>query len=153
VLARDGPFLFSFLLLEQMTITQLRRWLLAQLEQIEPKIGNRTPVARFAEIVADAKRNAYAAGLHDLALTLPDTETVKTPLAAANQLRRALFALDSTTADSDWLTYKQVKRLLGLSVQTIRRRVYDGVLPPPVKLGRSARFRRLDIENFRGRYA
>jgi excisionase family DNA binding protein len=146
-------FFSLFLLLGQMTITEFRRWATNNLATIEPKIGERVSTAHYAAIVADAKQHAYAVGLHDLALSLPDSETVKTPLTAANQLRRVLFALDSTTADSDWLTYKQVKRLLGLSVQTIRRRVFDGMLPPPVKFGRSVRFRRLDIENFRGRYA
>ena len=71
-----------------MTTKQFRSWLLATLDQIP--VENRAPIRRFAEIVAEAKAHAYAVGLYDLALTLPDTEEVKTALTAANQLRRCL---------------------------------------------------------------
>lgn len=51
-----------------------------------------------------------------------------------------------------FISIKQVAALLSISTRTVRRRWYDGTLPPPVKVGRAVRWRLLDIENFQGNY-
>jgi len=47
---------------------------------------------------------------------------------------------------------KHVAELLSVSIRTVRRRWYDGTLPPPIKVGRAIRWRLLDIENYQGNY-
>jgi len=51
-----------------------------------------------------------------------------------------------------FIDVKQVAALLSVSVRTVRRRWYDGTLPPPIKMGRAIRWRLLDIENYQGNY-
>lgn len=51
-----------------------------------------------------------------------------------------------------FISIKEAARLLSLSTRTIYRRVADGTLPPPVKIGRAVRFRQLDLENYNGVY-
>jgi predicted DNA-binding transcriptional regulator AlpA len=62
------------------------------------------------------------------------------------------LAACETKPDAEFLTIGQVVVMIGLSEKTIRRRVADGVLPPPIKIGHATRWRRLDIENYRGSY-
>lgn len=46
------------------------------------------------------------------------------------------------------LTDKASARLLGISRATFRRRVSEGVLPAPLRLGGCSRWRRSDLEAF-----
>ncbi|WP_152097679.1 helix-turn-helix domain-containing protein [Lacipirellula parvula] len=50
------------------------------------------------------------------------------------------------------ISIKQVAELLSLSTRTVRRAWYSGELPPPIRIGRSVRWRLLDIENYQGNY-
>jgi predicted DNA-binding transcriptional regulator AlpA len=70
-----------------------------------------------------------------------------------SQTRLALAAcLAAVEPEPDFVSIEQVVGMLGMSEKTIRRRVKDGTLPPPEKFGRLSRWRRLDIENHRGKY-
>ena len=100
-----------------MTPTEFKRWLTAQLREIEPHIGE-PPTPVFAETVATAKAYAYLLGLHDFALSLPDSELGKTPLTAANQLKRCIKALEApavSTDERDTFTPPEVAKLLKVS--------------------------------------
>ncbi len=44
------------------------------------------------------------------------------------------------------LTLREVAELLNVSIRTVYRLVAGGVLPAPVKIGRSTRFRPDDVE-------
>jgi excisionase family DNA binding protein len=54
--------------------------------------------------------------------------------------------------EPEFLTIDQVAEMLGINKRSVRRRWYDGTIPPPEKFGRSVRWRRLDIENLKGKY-
>ena len=53
------------------------------------------------------------------------------------------------------LSYKQVATMLGVCIRTVRRWVADGLIPPPIHLGRSCRFDGVEIraviEKLKGR--
>ena len=100
-----------------MNATEFKRWLNAQLQVIEPHIGE-PPTPVFAETVATAKAYAYLLGLHDFALSLPDNELGKTPLTAANQLRRCLAALEAPPCP-DTITPPELAGILGVSADTV----------------------------------
>jgi predicted DNA-binding transcriptional regulator AlpA len=51
-----------------------------------------------------------------------------------------------------YITVDEVARMLSISARSVRRRWYDGTIPPPERFGRSIRWRRLDIENMKGAY-
>jgi predicted DNA-binding transcriptional regulator AlpA len=55
--------------------------------------------------------------------------------------------------DAVFITVKQVAAMLSISERSVRRAWYTGELPPPIKIGRAIRWRRLDIENFQGNYS
>ena len=75
-------------------------------------------------------------------------EVTGSPEAAAS----LVLAAAQSEPEPDFLALKQVCARLGISPRSVRRRVHDGTLPPPIKIGRAARWRRLDIENYRGSY-
>jgi excisionase family DNA binding protein len=135
-----------------MTPTQFKNWLTARLSELEPRIGE-PPGPEWAAIVAEAKHYCYALGFHDFALSLPDAEKVKTPLTAANQLRRCLAMLDSPPAvpDSDVLDPPDVASLLGCSPDTVRDWIRSGQLRASnVANGNRPRWKiqRSDLETF-----
>ncbi len=124
-----------------MTLAEFRRWLTETLAELEPQVGDRTPIARCAEIVATAKHHAYDVGLHDLALSLPDSEKVKTPLTAANQLRRCLQAIEMPPADRDTLTPPEIAKRLKKSPDTVLAWIRSGQLKASnLSNGRKARW-------------
>lgn len=44
-----------------------------------------------------------------------------------------------------YLTYKDVMEMLELGKSTVCRRVEDGTLPKPIRIGKLARFRRSEL--------
>jgi len=135
-----------------MNPTQFKNWLNSQLESIEPRIGE-PPSGEWSAVVAEAKAYCYALGWHDFALSLPDSETVKTPLTAANQLRRCLTMLDTPPAvpDTDVLDPPAVARLLECSPDTVRDWIRSGQLRASnVASGNRPRWKiqRSDLETF-----
>ncbi len=46
------------------------------------------------------------------------------------------------------ISANEVADLLGKSMRTLRRMVSDGVLPPPVKVGRPSGWREIDLETW-----
>jgi excisionase family DNA binding protein len=135
-----------------MSPTQFKNWLTDRLTAIEPRIGE-PPGSEWAAIVADAKQHCYALGWHDFALSLPDAEKVKTPLTAANQLRRCLAMLDTPPAvpDADVLDPPDVASLLKCSPDTVRDWIRSGQLRASnVASGNRPRWKiqRSDLETF-----
>ncbi len=86
---------------------------------LEPRIGG-PPSAEWAAVVAEAKQHCYALGWNDFALSLPDSEKVKTPLTAANQLRRCLDMLAAPPGvNGETLSPPAVAKLLRVSSDTV----------------------------------
>lgn len=54
--------------------------------------------------------------------------------------------------EPEFVDINEVSRMLGIKPRSVRRRWYDGTIPPPEKFGRNIRWRRLDIENIKGKY-
>jgi excisionase family DNA binding protein len=132
-----------------MTKTQFKNWLADRLAELEPTIGRPASVAEAA-LIAECKQYAYSLGLHDLAYTLPDTERVKTPLTAANQLKRCLAALEAPTernGDSEYLTAKQAGEVANLSERQIYRLCSCGELTH-ARVGRAIRIKQSDLESY-----
>jgi predicted DNA-binding transcriptional regulator AlpA len=50
------------------------------------------------------------------------------------------------TIETDLLTIEQLAAMYQVNPRTIRRRVIDGTFPKPVKIGRSIRWNRADVE-------
>ena len=113
-----------------MNRSEFKAWLTDQLAELEPQIGER-PSPNWAAVVAEAKGYCYALGLHDFALSLPDNEKVKTPLTAANQLRRCLAALDDPQPATDGaaMSVAQAAQLLGVSTESVYRLCRRNLLP------------------------
>jgi excisionase family DNA binding protein len=135
-----------------MTPTEFKNWLTDRLAELEPRIGE-PPGSEWAVIVAEAKQYCYGLGFHDFALSLPDAEKVKTPLTAANQLRRCLSILDTPPAvpDTDVLDPPDVARLLTCSPDTVRDWIRSGQLKASnVANGDRPRWKiqRSDLETF-----
>ena len=132
-----------------MNRTQFKDWLTDRLAELEPTIG-RPASENEAALIAEAKQYAYELGLHELAYTLPDTEKVKTPLTAANQLKRCLAALEAPAernGDSDYLSTKQAAAFANLGERTIYRLCESGELSHS-RVGRAIRIRKSDLEAY-----
>jgi excisionase family DNA binding protein len=56
--------------------------------------------------------------------------------------------VEQTQAQAEWLTVKEVARLLRVSCWTVYQWTKTGELPPPVKIGKRQRFRRETLEQF-----
>ncbi|MEC9267463.1 MAG: helix-turn-helix domain-containing protein [Pseudomonadota bacterium] len=46
-----------------------------------------------------------------------------------------------------YLSFRTVMEIYGVSRSTVYRRVADGTLPQPIRIGKLVRFRRSEIEN------
>lgn len=130
-------------------IGDYQNWLSDARSYLETKIGADDPdTLQFtARLIRRAKELAYRLGRYSTANLLPERPT-KTPLDGCLRLREASDSLTRSTQDERpaLLTIRQVAGLLSVDERTIRRRVSDGTIPPPLKLGRLSRWRRLDIE-------
>ena len=73
-------------------------------------------------------------------------------LTGSPEAAASLVLAAAQPATAEFLALSEVGAMLGCSPRTVRRRVDDGTLPPPIKIGRLSKWRRLDIENFRGKY-
>jgi excisionase family DNA binding protein len=108
-----------------------------------------------AAILHEARRRAVAAGLPDMAAILATVKTEAVSLTTAQQVLAEVLAVlpaRKQTADKPlgaWLTKEQVARLLNISVRSVYRLSSDGTLPKPRKMGRSTRWRREAIEQWR----
>ena len=132
-----------------MTPTQFKNWLTDRLDELEPTRG-RPASATEAALIAECKQYAYDLGLHELAYTLPDTELVKTPLTAANQLKRCLAALEvpvERNGDSEYLSTKEAAAFANLGERTIYRLCESGELTH-ARVGRAIRIKRSDLEEY-----
>ncbi len=136
---------------------EMKRWANAQLKTVDAieylaEIGEYVPDdhgRELAEIVTEAQRRATAAGL-PLAVTACQQST---RIGQIGKTREALAAcIGAAETEAEYIDIAAVGELLGIHPRTVRRRSYDGTLPPPVKMGRATRWRRLDIENYRGKY-
>ena len=125
------------------TTATFRRWL-------ESKIQWAEGLGEFNESEAMEARDLITQA-RDFAVDL------RLPAAAAAASKgpprlRLLEVYNTIAEQPEFLTIRQVVDMTGLSEKTVRRRVSDGTLPPPMKIGRASRWRRLDIENYRGKY-
>ena len=60
--------------------------------------------------------------------------------AAAAMLTLAV-AQNSQPSESEWLTAKELSARLGISISSVYRRIADGTLPEPTRIGRLVRWR------------
>jgi excisionase family DNA binding protein len=130
-----------------MTHKQFKKWLTDRLAELEPIIRRPASPAESA-LVAEAKGYCYELGLHDFALTLPDNEPVKTPLTAANQLRRCLAVLEQPQEpQGEYLTIKQAATVANLGERTVYRLVENKEVKYR-RVGKAIRVLRSDLERY-----
>ena len=110
---------------------------------------------RCAAIVSEAGLQAVHAGfadLHDMSLQLfghIERTSALTFLADCLARCRTRAAEEPGLLQAQktaMMTAAEVAKFLGITGRSVRRRVLDGTLPHPIKIGRSVRFRREDIE-------
>lgn len=135
------------------TLTNFRRWAeraAAELQtlidadesgELETELN-----AQVARLIRRAKRHAFNVGLYDVADKLPE-RPFKTPLDGLLRLRECLGRESDNRPTAQFLTIREVAAMLAINERSVRRRVTEGTLPEPVRIGRSVRWRRLDIEN------
>ena len=139
------------------SVGEFRRYLATKMQEIEGL--DRIPflpsgeayLRRCAEIIAEVGVQALRTGfvdLHKRSLVIGDFAERKVTLyflvdcaSRCNQFETADLARKEVMMTSD-----DVAEMLGITTRSVRRRVLDGTLPKPVRLGRSVRFRRKDIE-------
>ena len=68
--------------------------------------------------------------------------------AAAGFATQKVVAAETQPPQNGLVDIKQVARLLGVSIKTVRRMKRRGQLPRPVLIGRSVRWRLADIERY-----
>lgn len=131
-------------------INDYRTWIDDARRYLESKIGVNDPdTMRFtAQLICRAKELAYRLGRYSTANLLPERPT-KTPLDGLLRLREVSDCLSRSIQDEPpaLLTIRQVAGMLSMDERSVRRRVSDGTIPQPLKLGRLSRWRRLDIES------
>lgn len=125
------------------TTVAFRRWLEAKIRWAEGSVEfNESENEEARDLITQARDFAV-----DLRLPAAAAAASKGPPRL-----RLLEVLNAIAEQPEFLTIRQVVDMTGLSEKTIRRRVNDKTLPPPMKIGRASRWRRLDIENFKGKY-
>ena len=110
---------------------------------------------RYARVAGEAGLQALHAGfadLHNQSLQMcefVERTTALTFLAdclAKCRETAAAKPLVAVSRSQAMMTADEVAEYLGITVRSVRRRVLDGSLPQPLKIGRSVRFQRKDIE-------
>jgi len=121
----------------------------------QDSFGGEEYLRRCAAICSDAGLQALHAGfaaLHEKSLRFSIyAERVEALEFLANCIRACHETGSKAPAhlqnhESSVMTSKDAATFLGVTVRSIRRRVIDGTLPQPLRIGRSVRFRREDIE-------
>lgn len=74
-------------------------------------------------------------------------------LTGSPEAAATLVLADAQPPAAEFLALSEVGAMLGISPRSVRRRVDDGTFPPPIKIGRLSKWRRLDIENYQGSYS
>jgi predicted DNA-binding transcriptional regulator AlpA len=123
----------------------MRQWLKSQLKFVEQIEDHPEPdqqhFDQLRSIVAEAGRRAAQAGLPDC---LSSCSIRPGPISPAIA-RRVLTECLAGCAD-EMLTIDEVSTMFKVDVRTIRRRVTTGDFPEPVRIGRSVRWKRSDLE-------
>jgi excisionase family DNA binding protein len=142
-------------------IADFRRFLKSAINSIENLVESQDSyegeayLRRCAAIGSDAGLQALHAGfadLHDKSLRFSIHAERKETLDFLGECLRMCREtelkepFESQTRESGTMTSGDVAKFLGITVRSVRRRVLDGTLPQPIKIGRSIRFRREDIE-------
>jgi excisionase family DNA binding protein len=141
-------------------VADFRRFLANAIEEIEgleraPFLLSGEPyLRRCAAIVSEAGLQALHAGFADLhersqAGEFAERATALTFLADCVARCREVETEQPGAGSSQkigMMTADEVAEFLGITTRSVRRRVLDGTLPKPVKIGRSVRFPRKDIE-------
>ena len=138
-------------------VADFRRLLAIAIEEIEGLDRAPFPLAgdaylrRCAALVSEAGLQALHAGFADLherseVGAYAERTTALTFLAdCVASCRVAEQRGVGASQEAPMMTAAEVAEHLGITVRSVRRRVLDGTLPTPVKIGRSVRFRRVDI--------
>lgn len=63
-------------------------------------------------------------------------------------LPQAIGDFKMTTTEQSMYSVKEVANILGVGASSVWRYAQNGVLPKPVKIGHSSRWRKADIEQF-----
>jgi excisionase family DNA binding protein len=139
-------------------VAEFRRFLANAIEEIEGL--DRAPfvpsgdayLRRCAALVSEAGLQALHAGfadLHERSEVGAFAERTTALTFLADCVARCRGSEQQGTGASHkaaMMTAAEVAEYLGITVRSVRRRVLDGTLPQSVKIGRSVRFRREDIE-------
>lgn len=139
-------------------VADFRRFLANAIEEIEGLdratflLSGDAYLRRCAAIVSEAGLQALHAGFADLherseAGAFSERTTALTFLAdCVARCRESERQGVGSSQKAAMMTTAEVAEHLGITDRSVRRRVLDGTLPTPVKIGRSVRFRRVDIE-------
>lgn len=126
-----------------------------ELDRLPDSPSGEARMRHCASIVGETGLQAIHAGfadLHDRSLQFPPFVERTAALAfiadCVARCREAAATHPGGTVSErpGMMTAEEVSDYLGITVRSVRRRVLDGTLPQPVKIGRSVRFRREDIE-------
>lgn len=131
-----------------MSITELRQWIHAQLETIDPRAGEAS--AEYADVVRELKIRTLEFN-PTLSLSLPILDK-KYAASAVGQLRRVLEEIETPSVpDGDVLDPPDVARLMECSPDTVREWIRSGQLRASnVASGNRPRWKikRSDLETF-----
>ena len=92
------------------------------------------------QIMFDIRQLALSEGRPDIA-----SEAAR-PGNTADQVSGFIAALDQPYQVGEFLTVGEVATLFKIDERTIRRRVADGSFPKPVQVGRSKRWRKVELD-------
>lgn len=131
-----------------MSPKQLQTWLIENLKRAEPIVCPSTIENPQSLAITATKKLAFL-GLGNSALyrAADQVTTAKDCAAVLVDCLRALQPARVTQpVESAYLDIKQLAALYGINERSVRRRVSDGTLPQPEKIGRSVRWRKSDLE-------
>lgn len=122
------------------TIDELRVWLESQISRL-----TLVPSEEWTEQDnLDARALLGEAYEHAISLRLPQAEIVRKP----GPVRIRLCELLESLPEPSYLNINQLAELLKVSTRTITRRLYQGSLPQPMKVGRLSRWSVKDLKDY-----
>lgn len=119
-----------------MTLSGFRRWLETQLEWLKDSDSfNQDDWTYAQQLVSEARDHAFA-------LRLPKVAGLAIPGPPRQRLAEIFAALP----EPDYLTIDDVAERLRISTKTVRRRISDGSIPKPQRIGAKMRWRKEDFD-------
>jgi predicted DNA-binding transcriptional regulator AlpA len=117
------------------TVEQFRTWIGEQIDLLaDSESFNETDWIHATRLIGQAREYAFQ-------LRLPDVAVV----ARRGPVRQRLCEVFNALPEPDYLTLNDVAAKLGISPKTVRRRILDGSIPEPQRIGNKLRWLRGDF--------